>query len=306
MLTPDDVRNATFRSRKRGKRGYDETEVDAFLDRVEAALRGEDPLTAEQVLNVAFSPRRRGKRAYAEEEVDALLDAAAKTLLERARRRLPTRSRARPEFSPPDRIDQSTRQVRAMSGVLPPVTQRPASVQAPASPQEPAYNADQVEAFLDRVEATLRGEDTLTAQDLLTVKFGPPHPGGRACPKSGVDAFLIQVALSIKQLSGHAQRGHGATPDSTAPSPLRADELQDLVFSCPPPGYPAYDQRQVDAFLRRVEATLRGNDLLTAREVAAVRFSPPPPGTRGYAESEVDAVLNLVREHLQGAMARGA
>lgn len=310
-LSPDDVNNATFSSHKRGKRGYDETEVDAFLDRVEAALRGEDPLTVEQILTIDFSPRRRGKRAYSEEEVDALLDEAAKTLQERAQRRPPTRRKPRPEVPAPARTSEPTRQVRAMPGPIPPPAQRPQSIRAPASPQEPVYDAEQVDVFLNRVEATLRGEDTLTSQDLLAVRFGAPRPGGRACPKASVDAFLIQVALSLRQLSVHAPRGQGApqrptAPSSPTPSPLHAEELDDLTFSCPPPGYPAYDQRQVDGFLRRVGATLRGEDGITAHDVAAVRFSPPPRGARGYAEAEVDAVLNLVSEHLRSAMVRGA
>jgi DivIVA domain-containing protein len=37
-LTPVDVRNVTFRMSVRGKRGYDEKEVDAFLDAVERTL----------------------------------------------------------------------------------------------------------------------------------------------------------------------------------------------------------------------------------------------------------------------------
>jgi DivIVA domain-containing protein len=37
-LTPSDVRNIAFRKPPIGKRGYDEQEVDEFLDRVESAL----------------------------------------------------------------------------------------------------------------------------------------------------------------------------------------------------------------------------------------------------------------------------
>ena len=59
-----------------GKRGYNEDEVDAFLDRVDAALQ--DPtgrtLTPEQVRNIAFSKPPFGKRGYNEAEVDAFLD----------------------------------------------------------------------------------------------------------------------------------------------------------------------------------------------------------------------------------------
>ncbi len=75
-LTPDQVRDTAFAKPPLGRRGYNEVEVDAFLDRVEAALR--DPaahtLTPEQVRNVAFSKPRLGRRGYNEVEVDAFLD----------------------------------------------------------------------------------------------------------------------------------------------------------------------------------------------------------------------------------------
>jgi DivIVA domain-containing protein len=75
-LTPEQVRNMAFSKPPIGKRGYNEDEVDAFLELVEAALR--DParrtLTAEHVRKVAFSKPRIGKRGYNEEEVDAFLD----------------------------------------------------------------------------------------------------------------------------------------------------------------------------------------------------------------------------------------
>lgn len=37
-LTPEDVRNIAFRKPPIGRRGYDEEEVDAFLDEVEQSL----------------------------------------------------------------------------------------------------------------------------------------------------------------------------------------------------------------------------------------------------------------------------
>ena len=57
------------------KRGYNEDEVDAFLDLVEAAVHPTGRiLTPEQVRNVAFAKPARGKRGYNEDEVDAFLD----------------------------------------------------------------------------------------------------------------------------------------------------------------------------------------------------------------------------------------
>jgi|SRR5579884_683277 len=75
-LTADDVRDVAFRKPPIGKRGYNEDEVDEFLDSVEAALR--DPtastLTADDVHNVAFNKPPIGKRGYNEDDVDEFLD----------------------------------------------------------------------------------------------------------------------------------------------------------------------------------------------------------------------------------------
>jgi DivIVA domain-containing protein len=75
-LTSDDVRNVAFSKPSIGKRGYNEDEVDAFLDRVEAAQQDTTgrKLTPEDVRNVAFSKPPIGKRGYNEDEVDAFLE----------------------------------------------------------------------------------------------------------------------------------------------------------------------------------------------------------------------------------------
>jgi DivIVA domain-containing protein len=74
-LTPDQIRNVAFSSPPIGQRGYNEQEVDALLDAIEAAVRDPTghPLTAEQIRNVAFSKPPLGKRGYREDDVDAFL-----------------------------------------------------------------------------------------------------------------------------------------------------------------------------------------------------------------------------------------
>ena len=76
VVTPEYVHNVAFSKPAIGQRGYNEDEVDTFLDLVVAALR--DPtghtLTPEQVRNVAFSKPPIGKRGYNEHEVDAFVD----------------------------------------------------------------------------------------------------------------------------------------------------------------------------------------------------------------------------------------
>ncbi len=75
-LTAEQVRNVAFSKPPIGKSGYNEDQVDAFLDLVESALRDPTgrPLTPEQVHNVAFARPPIGRRGYNEDEVDAFLD----------------------------------------------------------------------------------------------------------------------------------------------------------------------------------------------------------------------------------------
>ena len=77
MLTPDDVHDVVFGKPPIGKRGYSEDEVDAFLDLLEATLRGKAQLTGAQVRAVVFSTPPIGKRGYNMDEVDYFLDVAA-------------------------------------------------------------------------------------------------------------------------------------------------------------------------------------------------------------------------------------
>jgi DivIVA domain-containing protein len=75
-VTPDDVRNVAFSKSARGRSGYNEDEVDGYLERIEATLR--DPaapggVTPADIRNVAFSTPPVGRRGYDEDEVDEFL-----------------------------------------------------------------------------------------------------------------------------------------------------------------------------------------------------------------------------------------
>jgi DivIVA domain-containing protein len=75
-LTAEQVHNVAFSKPPIGQRGYNEDEVDAFLDFLETALRdpARPPVIAEQIRSVAFSKPPIGKRGYNEDEVDAFLE----------------------------------------------------------------------------------------------------------------------------------------------------------------------------------------------------------------------------------------
>jgi DivIVA domain-containing protein len=84
-ISAEAVRNQTFAKPPRGKRGYDEDEVDAYLQVIAAALYGRSRLSANNVHNVAFNKPSLGRRGYDEEQVDAFLDAIEDQLRDRER-----------------------------------------------------------------------------------------------------------------------------------------------------------------------------------------------------------------------------
>ena len=76
-LTAADVHDVAFSKPPMFKRGYDEDEVDALLDRVEVALRDRTApgaVTSAELHDVTFSKPPMGKRGYNPDEVDAFLE----------------------------------------------------------------------------------------------------------------------------------------------------------------------------------------------------------------------------------------
>lgn len=80
LLTANDVRAARFDKPPLGKRGYNEDQVDEFLEHVIARLEGRNAMTVADVRNVRFSKPKWGRRGYAEDEVDRLLARVARTV----------------------------------------------------------------------------------------------------------------------------------------------------------------------------------------------------------------------------------
>lgn len=79
-LTPDKVRAVAFDRAPLGKRGYDEDQVDDFLDRVEATLAGTADLTPDDVRTVVFDGGSLLRRGYDEDQVDQFLDTVVAAL----------------------------------------------------------------------------------------------------------------------------------------------------------------------------------------------------------------------------------
>jgi DivIVA domain-containing protein len=111
-MDQDDLeRRIAFSKPTAGKRGYNEDEVDAFLDRVDAARRDATGhiLTPEQVRNTAFSKPPLGKRGYNEDEVDAFLDRVEQELRRGRQAEFPPSHEAPPPPEPPTRRTVASR-----------------------------------------------------------------------------------------------------------------------------------------------------------------------------------------------------
>lgn len=215
----------------------------------------------------------------------------------------------------------------------PPPPQPPVPTQPLVTPQQvlavdfaqPAagargYNSDQVNSFLDLVEAKLRdpGSSGLRVSDVQNVAFSLPSPGSRGYDEFQVDTFLDLVRDEFlrraAEAPSRAQEWVGpvdppAVPTvvpavvpvaapAAEPGPVRltATDVRNAVFAKPPIGRRGFDEDQVDAFLDLVEAALQdpASSTLTADAVRDARFAAPPLGKRGYHEGEVRAFLDLV------------
>lgn len=175
------------------------------------------------------------------------------------------------------------------------------------------YKESEVDDFLTQIAATFRahletgsgGVDQITPVDIHHVTFGRASFVDRGYNESDVDAFLDLVeAELIKLCEASSEDGLAESPAANLPPVPEAgllgpDEVRNTEFGRPPTGKRGYDADEVDGFLERVEATLRGHDDLSSTQVARVTFGKAPRGGRVYNEAEVDYMLDRAEETLQ-------
>ncbi|MEW2358462.1 DivIVA domain-containing protein [Spirillospora sp. NPDC029432] len=146
------------------------------------------------------------------------------------------------------------------------------------------YDRAQVDALLERVDATLRyGQWGLTADDLRGIRFDVVL---RGYEQRAVDELLQET---IRELQAAAPIGRRPGRPRVHSGWL-AGWIQNARFAGA--GLrTGYDVRDVDAFLDRVVAGLRGMaPPVTARDVRECRFRSVRIGP-GYDEGEVDRFL---------------
>ncbi|MER5262319.1 DivIVA domain-containing protein [Actinosynnema sp. NPDC002837] len=308
LLGARDLRQVAFHRPPPGQPGYDEGQVDAFLDRIEATLLGRDDVTEQDVREVRFRPSRPG---YYAAEVDAFMDLAAETLGSTPQRR---------QATAPAQGAHATSTGMRPAARLTPQDVRGVRFHKPR-PGNRGYHEGEIDAFLDRIENTLAGRDHLTAREVQDFEFSYAPPGQVGYDEDDVDTFLDLVVVTLERMpaplfpvppSPLTSPAALAPPSSPLPPPappvrprpgpgtrpLTARDVRTAAFGKPPRGRRGYQESQVDKFLDRIENTLLGQDDLTAREVREVRFSRPMFGRRGYDETEVDAFLARVEKQL--------
>lgn len=156
-------------------RGYDRTQVDALMRRVDTALKSDEPgLTADEVRGIRFTVVMRG---YDQRAVDNALYEAMRALRARAPvAERPSRSRGNPGWL----INWIENAEFSGAGV------------------RSGYDVRDVDAFLDRVIAGLRGTaPPVTARDVResafrTVRLSPGYD------EQEVDKFLAQLAAALE------------------------------------------------------------------------------------------------------------
>ncbi|MGY1942079.1 DivIVA domain-containing protein [Nocardia asiatica] len=161
------------------------------------------------------------------------------------------------------------------------------------------YHADEVDAFLELVAATLAGQGALAADELRRVSFDPPRLGQRGYRADQVDEYLDQLRTELE----FRQRGVRPVPaaNGNGHPMLTPDDVRRMRFTQAPVGRRGYNEEEVGAFLDLVAATLAhgGPGSLTIDDVRTVRFTEARLGTRGYQRDEVDAFLDLVAAALR-------
>ncbi|MEU7629363.1 DivIVA domain-containing protein [Nocardia sp. NPDC049220] len=156
------------------------------------------------------------------------------------------------------------------------------------------YHADEVDAYLDLVVATLAGRGALAADDLRNVTFDAARPGGRSYQADQVDEYLDQVRVELE----FRQRGNQPVPaaNGCGQALLTPDDVHRIRFTQAQAGQRGYHEEEVTAFLDLVAASLAhdGPGSLTVADVRSIRFTEARVGSRGYQRDEVDAFLDLV------------
>ncbi len=300
-LTPMVVDCVTFDRAPLGRRGYNEDQVDDFLDRVQATLSGGDSLTANDVQNAMFDSAPLIRRGYHEDQVDEFLDLVVEELARRegavkpglgtppapppaaAVSHAPTHYRPVP---PPSAAEQTNPMLFAQppsmqSPNTQPLKQKPRHAPPPpAAPEAPAAGPAAAPAVQTPTAATPPAEQT-TAPPAAEAPPTQPTADQPTTPPPPADDTAAAPAASAAP----------ATSDPVpVPVPVPVPAAQPEPETPEAPESEAPDPAPDETPERHDFDSWRDSDVL------ALPLPPAPPTERGYRPGDVERLVKLLAE----------
>ncbi|RJQ71653.1 DivIVA domain-containing protein [Pseudonocardiaceae bacterium YIM PH 21723] len=158
------------------------------------------------------------------------------------------------------------------------------------------YNIDEVDAFLELLEASLRGElpayQQLSADDIRDVKFSKPTVGPRGYDEHEVDAFLDHVQSEMEERKDVTRM----IPRLRETRFRTGNDVRALDLTLVRGGSDTYKRGEVDAFLERAANALDGKGKLTSKEIRSTLFNRAGLLRRGYLPEEIEGLLDELRQ----------
>ncbi|GGO15685.1 hypothetical protein GCM10010116_31560 [Microbispora rosea subsp. aerata] len=301
--------------------GYDPDQVDAFVRRIEQTLGlgplDGPPVTADEIRNAKFAVKRGG---YNETAVDFALDAFIVAVEARAAASpdAPARNdavRSNPAWNDPARDAAAPAQgavdeghaapaVAPASLAAEPVDVESAAVEPVAAESASAGPADAAEPASVGAAGAAAAVGSAAAQPRRTRAGERARTDAGVVNASGPGKSVVSAASPGKSAvngSGPGKRGGTPAPDPGTPSwrEAQAARVERAAFRPGRLGM-GYREEEVDAFLDRVVATLRGTaaEPLTAEQVRKATFATVM-FRQGYAVRDVDGFLEEVASVLE-------
>jgi len=277
-FTPADIQDVTFDKPAFGKRGYNEDQVDDFLDRVGATLVGRDTLTADEVRDVAFESGTLLRRGYDEDQVDAFLDKIVEDLRLRERRgaaRQAPEGRQTPVERPPAPPAQGQ-------------FAQPSGQHAVPPPGQPQFGQHSGQFGVPQTGAHAIPVPGPGVPMPPGVGVGPgQHSGGHQIPPALAGAR--RQATGERPVPGRAHQQR----QPAQPTGQHAQQLDSLSLPLPPtpPGTRGYRPTDVERLIRLIHLAIRADGTgPRADDLAAAKLSMTYFTGQGYDIAAVDAM----------------
>jgi DivIVA domain-containing protein len=299
-LTPTVVDCVTFDRAPLGRRGYNEDQVDDFLDRVQATLAGKDTLTAQNVRDVVFDPAAFIRRGYHEDQVDEFLDLVVEELDRRSgnprqapRSGVPvarTGSPTAPVPPFPTHMRQTpppgaTEQTAPMLFSLPP--SMPAPSTQPLKRDEPAAT--------DAAPAT-NGKHTTPTAELVLDTSPAGSESAVATPASTEAEDTTEPSTALQTAAApqpSAPEQPAAPPTETTPESTNAQSVL-AVAQSPAVASPTLTDDQPPQQSASSKAREFETEAWRDGDHLALPLPPAPPGERGYRPGDVERLMKLL------------